>query len=368
MKLLMLSNEDISNENNLGVFNKLFGQANTFISHKIDVDFIYSELHFMVLDKLCNNEKIKIRPRSTKDYYNKILDLIISNKYNVIYIRYPLSDYYFLNFLESVKEINCKIKIILDFPTYPYKDEIREENILIKDEFFNAYLHKYVEFGICYNKLNYIYDIPVYCIGNGIDLKNIVVKSKSIKKTNTIDLIAVANIAFWQGYDRLIEGLKIYYNNNYSDYLVYLNIVGAGNDITKLTNLVNEYGLEDYVIFHGYKSGKDLDELFNNCDIGMGTFGMYRKSMRDGATLKVREYCSRGIPFVLGYEDLDFSTDFKYALKVSNDDIPININTIIEFYNKVYKDKDLAGNMRKYAEENLTWEAKLKPIINKLLK
>ncbi|MCY6353985.1 glycosyltransferase [Clostridium sp. ZS2-4] len=368
MKLLILSNINTANENSLGILNKVFGQAKGFISHGVNVHLIYNKLHFTILDKICDNDKIKIRPSSTKDYYNRMLKLIETNKYDCIYIRYPLSDYYFLNFLESIKKINPKINIILDFPTYPYKAEISDKNILIKDEFFNRYLREYVDLGVCYNKLNYIYDIPVYCSGNGINLKSINVKNRSIKKTNRIDLIAVANVDFWQGYDRVIQGLKIYYDSNYLDYLVYFNIVGLGNDITKLTTLVNKHGLEEYVIFQGYKSGKDLDELFDKCDIGMGTFGMYRKSMRDGATLKAREYCARGIPFVLGYEDLDFSSDFKYALKVSNDDTPININTIIEFYNKVYEDKDLVGNMRKYAEENLTWEAKLKPIINKLVK
>lgn len=366
MKLLMLCNADVLNENNLGIFNKMFGQAEAFNSYGIDVDFIYNKLHLVILHKLHSNETVKYRPYSTNDYYNKILRLVSANKYNIIYIRYSLSDYYFLEFLDRLRKINFELNIILDFPTYPYEDEIYDKNILIKDSFFSKYLHNYVDFGLSYNKLNYIHDIPVYYIGNGINLKNINVKNMIIKKSNRIDLIAVANIAFWQGYDRVIEGLKVYYENSNFNYLVYFNIVGLGEDITKLTTLVNKYNLQKYVVFHGYKSGKDLEELFNSCDIAMGTFGMYRKSMQDGSTLKAREYCARGIPFLIGYEDLDFLSDFKYALKVSNNNTIIDINSIIDFYNNVYKDKNLVSSMRKYAEENLTWEAKLKPVIDKI--
>jgi Glycosyltransferase len=366
MKLLMLCSADILTENNLGIFNKMFGQAEAFTSYGVDVDFIYNKLHFMILDKLYCNESVKYRPSSTNDYYNKILNLISVNKYDAIYIRYQLSDYYFLQFLEKLKKINLSKNIILDFPTYPYEYEITDKNILIKDNFFNKILCNYVSFGVCYNKVNSIHDIQVYPIGNGINLKNINLKNMTIKKTNRLDLIAVANVAFWQGYDRVIEGLKIYYDNNHLDCLVYFNIVGLGNDITRLTTLVHKYNLEKYIIFHGYKSGKDLDKLYDDCDIAMSTFGMYRKNMKDGAALKVREYCARGIPFVIGYEDLDFASDFKYALNVSNDDTIININSIIEFYNNVYKDKNLVSNMRKYAEENLTWEAKLRPVIEKI--
>lgn len=368
MKLLMVSNVNILDENSIGVMNKMLGQSKAFKTYGIDAHIIYNKLHIVIVDKLFNNIKIKIRPSSTLDYYNKLLELIEVGRYDVIYIRYPLSDYYFLNFLDSLKKINKRIKVLLDFPTYPYDLEINDKSVLTIDTFFAKYLRDYVDFGICYNKLSHIYGIPVFHIGNGINLESINTRNETVQRTNRIDLIAVANVAFWQAYDRIIEGLKIYYDNNNFDHLVCFNIVGLGSDIIKLTNLSNKYNLQKYINFHGYKSGEDLDKLFNNCDIGVGTLGMYRKCMKDGATLKAREYCARGIPFVLGYDDLDFPYDFKYAYKVTNDDTPININSIIEFYYKVYNNRDLVSDMRKYAEDNLTWEAKLKPIVDELMK
>lgn len=366
MKLLIISNLDITNENSVGVLNKIFGQVEAFSNYGIDVDLIYNKLHFVILNKICCNEKIKFRPSSTKDYYNKILNLININKYDVIYIRYSLSSYYFFDFLKNIKGNNPRVKVILDFPTYPYEQELNNERVLQIDKFFRKYNHRFVDFGVCYNKLEYIHDIPVYYVGNGINLKNVNCKNMNIKKINRIDLIAVANIAFWQGYDRIIEGLKRYYDNSNLHYLIYFNVVGLGEDITKLTTLVNKYNLDKYVTFHGYKSGRDLDELFDKCDIAIGTLGMYRKGMKDGSTLKAREYCARGIPFILGYDDLDFPLEFKYALKLSNNDISINIDDIIKFYNMVYKNRNVVAEMRSYAEKNLSWESKLKVVVEKI--
>lgn len=367
MKLLMLSNVDILNESSMGVLNKLFGQANAFKSYGIDVSFIYNKLHIVIADSLCNNEKIKIRPSSTKDYYNKILKLIKMDRYDVVYIRYPLSEYYFINFLDSLKKINNKIKIIIDFPTYPYEQELSDNDKLNVDKYFRKYLHKFVDFGVCYNDVDSIFSIPVFNIGNGIDVDNISVKKHQNFDERKLEIIAVANLSIWHGYDRLLLGLVKYYEEKH-DLGVHFSVVGVGSQLSNLRYIVYKYDLEQYVTFHGIKRDEELNELFNKSQVAIGSLGMHRTGLKDGATLKAREYCTRGIPFVLGYDDLDFQSEFKYILKVANDDTPIDINHIIEFYHKVYKDKNLAANMRKYAEDNLTWKVKLKPIISELMK
>lgn len=74
------------------------------------------------------------------------------------------------------------------------------------------------------------------------------------------------------------------------------------------------------------------------------------------------EYCAREIPFVYAYNDLDFN-NFKYSLKIENDKIS-NIEKVIEFYDSI-KNGNYIEEMRKYAEENLTWNKKMKPVIEK---
>ncbi|MCY6959577.1 glycosyltransferase [Clostridium brassicae] len=366
MKLLMMSNLDVTNKNSLGVLNKIFGQVDAFSNYGIDIDLIYNKLHFIMVKKICSNKEIKFRPSSTRDYYNKILNLININKYDVIYVRYPLSNYYFLNFLKSIKDSNSKVKIILDFPTYPYEEELNNERILQIDKFFRRYINKFVDFGVCYNNLNSIFSIPVLKLGNGINLKKIPLKNQIEQDRKELNLIAVANISKWHGYDRLILGLSEYYKEK-PEIKVYFNIIGNGNELENLKNLVYKLELGKYVVFHGIKDGNQLSEMFDKSHLAIGSLGMYRIGLKDGATLKVREYCARGIPFVLGYDDLDFSLDFKYAFKATNDNTPINIHNLIEFCNKIHENGDVAKEMRNYAEKNLSWEFKLKAVIEKII-
>lgn len=367
MKVAIVANCDILSKNNLGIFKKMYGQAKAFLSYNMEVDFFYNKSYMLLKENI--NSKIikKITPKSSEDKYLKIITLIEKNEYDIVYVRYTLSDYYFINFLYNIKLINKNTKVIIDFPTYPYDNEIKfDEEILNIDICFRKLLYKYVDFAICYNDVEKIFNIPAYNIGNGVDVSNIKLKnSKKIYDKKEINLISVANISFWHGYDRLIKGMIDYYSEKIQEYEINFYIVGIGNELASLTSLVEENNLNKHVRFVGAKNGKELDDLFDVCQIAIGSLGMYRKALNDGADLKSREYCSRGIPFIFGYEDKDFSENFKYALKVTNDSSNINIKDIIKFY-KSLENNNISEEMRKYAEDNLTWNKKMKIILKKI--
>jgi glycosyltransferase involved in cell wall biosynthesis len=274
----MLTNLDISNENNLGVFNKMFGQARAFATYGVYVSFIYSELHTFILYNLISNVKIKIRPRSTKDYYNRILRLIDDDKYDAIYIRYSLSDYFFISFLDGLKKLRRRIKIVIDFPTYPYEKELNNNEILDVDRYFRKHIYKFIDFGICYYDVNSIFSVPVFNIGNGINLNNLPLKKTWDLDKRRLDIIAVANLSVWHGYDRLIKGLNEYYSEKH-DLLVHFNIVGVGPELSNLKCIAQRLNLENHITFHGIRKGKELDELFDNSQVAIGSLGMYRTGL-----------------------------------------------------------------------------------------
>ena len=87
-------------------------------------------------------------------------------------------------------------------------------------------------------------------------------------------------------------------------------------------------------------------------------------------TLKLREYTARGIPFFYGYADkLIKSCVDDYTMQVPNDDSPIDIATVISFYEKM-KEKGfdkIAVEMRKLAEEHLSWAKQMKPVVDYIL-
>jgi glycosyltransferase involved in cell wall biosynthesis len=298
-------------------------------------------------------------------FNSKIKTIILKEKPDIIYIR----KYEILNGIRMIRKMKKKNNtyIIHEIPTYPYYEEMKKNsNYLIYllnkmldkmldkiSDLIPVILGKEVEFK-CSKYL------PVF---NGINISNINVNKHTTKK-DRIDLIGVAKIEFWHGYDRVIKGLKDYYDSR-MDLNVYFHLVGDGPELTNLKKMVSQYKLEDYVIFHGTKTGQELNELIDMSHIGIGSLGMHRAGLTCGCTLKAREYCARGIPFIIGYTDNGFSDDFKYILKVEPNESSLDINNVIEFYNSL-KDEDYINQMRKYAEVNLTWKATMKPIIDSI--
>ena len=108
--------------------------------------------------------------------------------------------------------------------------------------------------------------------------------------------------------------------------------------------------------------------MFDTCHIAIGSLGIHRNRMKEAASLKVREYCSRGIPFILSNKDPDFSDNFEYCLRIEPTDSPVHVDEIISFTRKVFQNTDHPKIMRKYAEEYVDWHVKgaqLKEFINK---
>lgn len=199
---------------------------------------------------------------------------------------------------------------------------------------------------------------PHITIGNGINVTLYPIRKQFHNKGKNIHLLFVANVSRWHGIDRLIQGIHIYKNT----YEICLHIVGDGKELPNLKRLVVELNLSRQIIFHGFKTGDELDSLFNSCHIAVGSLGIHRKGLTMTSELKAREYCARGIPYIIACGDPDIPDDFHYIFRVPPDESPINIESVINFAQKVCSDPDHPQKMRKYAEENLDWAIKMKKL------
>jgi len=201
-------------------------------------------------------------------------------------------------------------------------------------------------------------------INNGIDLENIRVKKHT--QRDYLSVVSIANLCMWHGYDRIIRGMSDYYKNGSVKKVIY-NCVGDGPELENLKELTKSLGLDKYVIFHGTKTGEELDKIFDESDVALGSLGNHRKGLNSDSALKNREYCARGIPFVIASSDQDFPESFPYILKIPSDESPVDINEIVEWYEKLtHSHPNYSTEMRKYAEEHLSWDAKMKPVIEKI--
>lgn len=287
-----------------------------------------------------------------------------------IYIRKPpYCTGCFIRLLKKIKQNNPYICLILEIPTYPYDSEFtriyKRYIYLLKDRINRKKYKRYIERIVTFSEHESIWGIKTIRTQNGIDLNLIPRrKIKEVQKHTALRLLTVAMFAPWHGYDRLIRGLKLYYSKPVF-MKVTIDMVGEGPSLLEYKELVNELGLSNYVTFHGQLNGEKLDSIFDNADIAVASLGIHRIGLQQVSTLKAREYCARGIPFIKSYEDVDFGPGLAYVLSVEASESPIDIQTVLTFYDNLmskYERKDIILTMRGYAEEHLGWDSKMKPV------
>lgn len=102
------------------------------------------------------------------------------------------------------------------------------------------------------------------------------------------------------GYDRLIEGIKKYYDLGGDTNIIY-HLVGEGEEIKRYKDLVLKYGIEKHVLFYGFKTSSDLDALYEKADIAINSLAIHRIGLQTESTIKSKEYAAKGLPMVSSY-------------------------------------------------------------------
>ena len=200
--------------------------------------------------------------------------------------------------------------------------------------------------------------IPHVTIPNGFFVTSVPVRNPPSCTPQELHVLFVGNVSRWHGLDRFIQGVAAYHGPVH----VNLHIVGDGDELENMKTLTHTLAVTRSVHFHGFLGGPDLDKVFDRYHIAMGSLGIHRNGLKQASALKVREYCSRGIPFMISNDDPDFPATFPYSLPLPPDDTPISMDTVIGFYHAVYAHQSHPGEMREFAEEHLDWSVKMKNI------
>ena len=313
-----------------------------------------------ILQDYGNGFKGKILKRTGLDC---IVNYIKTNSIDLVYVR---SDHnttpFLINCFKKIKQLG--VKIVMEIPTYPYDQEYKDlglsyQHIIIIDKCLRKYLFKHIDKVVTFSNHPYIFNKPTIRIANGIDFDSVTIK-KEIVNDGIINLIAVATVHPWHGFDRAIKGM-INYKQRQSEQPVVLHIVGQGvpEVMNSYHKLVEENQLENYVIFHGPLFGEKLDTLFNMSQMGIGSLARHRSGITHLRSLKNREYAARGIPFVYSEIDDDFET-MPYILKATTDETALDIKQVIDFYKSLNIDSMTIRN----SIQSLSWKEQM----NKVLK
>lgn len=302
----------------------------------------------------------KIRKRID---YSPIIDFIKNQNFNFVYIRsYHNANPFTINLVKRLKKQGAKV--IMEIPTYPYDNEYRTTSMkadLLVDKMFRHQLAKTLHAIVTFSDIDRIFGQRTIRISNGIDFDAIPIKQNINNCTKELHLIGVAEVHFWHGFDRIVNGLVNYYQHN-PDYKVYFHIVGnlSGEiEESRILPPIKLHHLQPYIQLHGAMYGKELDNMFEQSDFGIGSLARHRSDITNIKTLKNREYAARGIPFIYSETDSDFD-DKPYILKAPADETPIDIAQIVRFHN----DLSMSPAQIRNSVQNLSWVCQMKKVID----
>ena len=280
-----------------------------------------------------------------------------------VYIRsYHNANPFTIHFVRTLKKQG--VGVLLEIPTYPYDHEyasVREKAQLYTDKLFRRAFCKYVDFIVTFSDDERIFGRPTIRISNGIDFDRIPLRSPRHGTAGELNLIGVAEIHFWHGFDRLVRGLADYYCNN-PEYKVYFHIVGplsGERERAGILPVVRDNHLEPYVLLHGPLHGDELDAMFEKADFAIGSLGRHRSGITYIKTLKNREYAARGFAFTYSETDDDFD-HMPYVWKVAPDESPVDIQGLIDFRKTL---KMTPAEIRESVCP-LSWKAQMQKVID----
>ncbi len=320
-----------------------------------------------------------------RNYLYKLLSYLFLDTFANIEINYKDVDFIyirrfvpttnsFIRILKKIKKNNPNCKVIYEIPTYPYDkehyDNIKQYVILLIDKIFRRKLSHYVDKIITLSDDDKIFNIPTIKIINGINCKDIQIARIYVKNNkNIINLLAVAIFSFWHGYERLLAGLHEYYKIE-QKYIINIHFVGDGPELIKYKQLVEKYNLINYVYFYGILNGKELENVFNLCDIGLCSLANHKKNIFRSSELKSREYLAKGLPIISSTKIDVLPENFEYCYYVPEDDSPIDIDEIVKYYEYIYKNEnieEIRNNIREFALKNIDINVTMEPVIKYII-
>ena len=267
--------------------------------------------------------------------------------------------------------------ILLEIPTYPYSRFFLHDKTMwpwyFKDMVNRSKLAKCLDrIVIVSDQYKSIWGVPTITVINGINvdgIRPIIRKPKS--DDSTIRLLTVARFQSAHGYERIIIGLSEYYKHGGSRN-IELHMVGDGAEVCYYSELADALGLSNRIFFYGAKTGVELDDCYDDMNIGLGGFGLYKTGITKTSGLKVCEYLAKGLPVVSGAPDIAFDRGGKdFFLEYPNEPGAIDISRMIEWYDDLVRNNSdengLTNYIRDYARNSVDIRITMRPVVEYLM-
>ncbi len=365
----MCVNYPIYNES-IGISKKIESQIETFkkLGYKVTYSAYLENGIAIFEDKSCivkkqfNKSKIDYLLRRFR-LLSICIAYLKTNEFDIGFIRWDAIDWHFLRVL-SLMHNNCK-KVLMDFHGYftEYNGQgIKGKYTKYTTKINGNKLSKYVDYGMTETHNNSLFGVNTLPMDTGIDITKYK-RHSYLGEYDAINMISVANETPYHGYDRIVYGIKEYIQKDVKTK-VHVHLVGNISKSTK--KLIEKFHLQDYFTLHGYKSGKELEDIYNLCNIGIGPLAQHRIGGKEGTGIKTKEYFAIGLPYFYAGQELLVPENYPYILKIESSNEPVDIKQVISFYNGIKNKTTIEKEMREFAENKFSWEKILGEALKKM--
>lgn len=258
------------------------------------------------------------------------------------------------------------IKVLYEIPTYPYYGEqfrasrkkYRAVAKIAVDAMFSPLIKKYADYIVIIRSNSKIrLHHKMVEINNGVNTEKIKSKENYGSKDGVFRMVTVGTLFPYHGYDRVLAGLKDC-KEEVDGHPVEFHIVGASQTIDELKEQAQKLGLKR-VIFHGMKTTDELNEMYEDFDVGLGCLALHRRNADIDTTLKIIEYYCRGVPVVTSGKSP--YKDPAVTICVPDGEEAVNINRLYRKWKNI--DKDKQQKLSEQAKKEFSWNFIMKQLL-----
>ena len=150
-------------------------------------------------------------------------------------------------------------------------------------------------------------------------------------------MIIASKYAPWIGLDLLLHAVSA------SQEQFTIHVVGELN-----SSQIQQIESDPRFIRYGLLTQAEIEPLISRSSVGIGSLALFRNGMKEGNTLKVKEYLRAGLPVYASYRDV-FDENFPYYRNG-----PVDMTEILHFCDSMreYDPQTISDLARPYIEKS----------------
>lgn len=165
-----------------------------------------------------------------------------------------------------------------------------------------------------YEQLRIRRHLPIEVFPNGISYEEVSLMP-DIRHSDHIHIAFVCGrFSSWHGLDSLLKNIELEYQSHpdfFSTQKIKLHLIGVLLE-SQATLIRQSQILSKITLCHGHMAQSDYFKVLSQCDVGLASFSLQKKRLKEASTLKVREYLAMGLPVYSGHIDTAIPKQFPF--------------------------------------------------------